>query len=204
MIGLVILLLLTAGGLYWSGVRGAMLQMSAAALLFGAVGYTIQGRPSLNGSPRAERTSAAAIPLTPIRHAFFGQFTAAERWLLISESYARRGNTANAAGILRTAVREYPDDPALWVGLGNALIDHAGVITPAAELAFSRAQELAPGHPAARFFYGLALARSGDGAAGVREWRQVLAAAPADASWRPLVEDAILALSRPAISRPAR
>lgn len=198
MIGLLILLVLTAGGFYWSGVRGPMLQIAAAAMLFGAAGYTFQGRPSLAGSPQAQSSRTAAIPLTPLRHAFFGQFTASERWLLISESYARRGSTADAAGILQSAIREHPGDPALWVGLGNALVDHAGVITPAARLAFTRAQELAPGHPAARFFYGLAMARSGDGAAAVREWRQVLATAPADATWRPLVEDAILALSRPA------
>ena len=29
----------------------------------------------------------------------------------------------DAAGVLQSAVREHPDDPALWVGLGNALVD---------------------------------------------------------------------------------
>ena len=49
----------------------------------------------------------------------------------------------------------------LWVGLGNALADHAGTMTPAAELAFARAAELAPGYPAPPFFLGLAkLARA--------------------------------------------
>ena len=63
----------------------------------------------------------------------------------------------------------------MWVGLGNALVDHAGTLTPAGELAYRRAAELAPGHPAPRFFLGLALARSGDRAGAVAMWRQILA-----------------------------
>jgi cytochrome c-type biogenesis protein CcmH len=175
--------------------RGPMLKLAAAALLVGASGYALQGRPGLAGSPRAATASKEVIPLTAARHAFFGEFTGSEHWLLMSESMARRGNTADAAGILRSAVREHPGDPQLWIGLGNALVDHSGVLTPAAEFAYQRAAELAPGHPAAPFFLGLALARSGDRAGAIAMWKQMLAEAPADASWRPLVEDAIAALS---------
>jgi cytochrome c-type biogenesis protein CcmH/NrfG len=135
------------------------------------------------------------VPLTTLRHAFFGKFSPTEHWLLIAESYARRGDTAGAAGVLKSAIREHSGDPSLWVGLGNALVDHAGTITPAAELAYSRAAELAPGYPAPRFFYGLALARSGDRQSALALWRSVLAEAPADASWRPFVEDAIAAIN---------
>jgi cytochrome c-type biogenesis protein CcmH/NrfG len=98
---------------------------------------------------------------------------------------------------MRSAVKEHPRDPSLWVGLGNALVDHAGVLMPPAQLAYERAAELSPGYPAPRFFFGLALARSGNRAAAIALWRQVLADAPAQASWRPLVEDAILAIERP-------
>ena len=176
------------------GVRGPMLQLGAAALLAGAAGYAFQGRPGLDGSPRAAAASRQVLPLTGARNAFVGQFTRTGHWLLMSDSMARKGRTADAAGLMRSAVREHPNDPVLWVGLGNALVDHAGVITPAAQLAYERAMELAPGHPAAPFFFGVALARSGDRAGAVAMWRQVLAEAPADASWRPLVEDAIAAL----------
>jgi cytochrome c-type biogenesis protein CcmH/NrfG len=86
----------------------------------------------------------------------------------------------------------------LWIGLGNALVDHVGILTPAAQMAFERAVQLSPGHPAAPFFFGLALARSGDRNAALKIWRQILADAPADAQWRPLVEDGIAALSAPA------
>lgn len=175
------------------GLRGPMLKLAAAAMLAGASGYALQGRSGLAGSPRIASPSRQAIPLTAARHAFFGDFTGSEHWLLMSESIARRGNTADAAGILRSAVREHPRDPQLWIGLGNALVDHAGSLTPAADFAYRQAAELAPAHPAAPFFLGLALARSGDRARAVKLWRETLAQAPADAGWRPLVEDAIAA-----------
>ena len=200
MIGWVILAALIALGLaalWLLGVRGAMFKLAAAALLVGASGYALQGRPGLAGSIHSAAAAKEVIPMTAARQAFFGDFSGSEHWLLMSESMARRGNTADAAGILRSAVREHPRDIELWIGLGNALVDHAGVITPAGEFAFDRAAELAPGHPAPPFFLGVALARSGDRAGAIKLWRQMLADAPADASWRPLVEDAIAALSPP-------
>jgi cytochrome c-type biogenesis protein CcmH len=196
---LALLLLLGASiAVLWAiGVRGAMLQLSGAALLFGAAGYAIDGRPGLESAPRVAEQGGAPIPLTNLRHAFFGKFGPTEHWLLISESFARRGRTREAAGVLESAVREHPDDPVLWVGLGNALADHAGMLTPASELAFRRANELAPEHPAPRFFYGLALARSGDTDDALSIWRELLASAPANASWRPIVEDTVAAVEGP-------
>lgn len=179
------------------GVRGGLLTASAAALLLGASGYALQGRPDLSGSPARGSEGADLFPLTQARHAFFGQFTPAESWLRMSEALARDGESADAVGILQNAVRRYPGDPQLWIGLGNALVDHGRGLTPPAELAYQRAAALAPGHPAAPFFYGLALARSGDRAGALREWNQILAKAPPNASWRPLVEQGVAALSAP-------
>ena len=200
MSGWIILALIAAaalGALWLLGVRAASLQMAAAALLFGCAGYALQGSPSLEGSPRAARSVEPPIPLTRMRHAFFGQFTGAEPWLRISEALASRGNTEDAVGALRSAVRERPNNPILWVGLGNALVDHAHGLTPASQLAFQRAAELAPDHPAPPFFLGLALARSGNRDGAIALWNEVLAGAPADADWRPLVEDSIAVLEEP-------
>ncbi len=115
----------------------------------------------------------------------------------MAEALARSGDTENAVNLLQNAVGKYPNDPQLWVGLGNALVDHAQVLTPPAQLAYQRAAELSPGYPAAPFFYGLALARSGQPEAAVAVWRRILADAPANASWRPLIEAGIAALSKP-------
>ena len=196
---LALLLLFTASlsALWWSGGRGGLLKAGAAALLLGAAGYAFQGRPELRSAPAIGSEGRDVLPLTEARHAFYGNFSSAESWLRISEALARGGNTEDAVGILQNAVRRYPGDPQLWVGLGNALVDHAHGLTPPAELAYRRAAELSPGYPAPPFFYGLALARSGDRQSAVELWQQILAKAPPDASWRPLIEQGVTALSAP-------
>lgn len=202
--GWAILFLLVAaslGAMWVLGARGGLLTASAAALLVGASGYALQGRPALSGAPAPGTAGRDVFPLTDARHAFFGHFTAAESWLRMSEALARDGRSEDAVGILQNAVRRYPGDPQLWIGLGNALVDHGHGLTPPAELAYKRAAELSPGYPAASFFYGLALARSGDREGALALWRQILATAPANADWRPLVEQGVAALSAPTPQR---
>lgn len=194
---LLLLIVLSLGGLWLLRVRGGVLTASAAALLLGASGYALQGRPDLPGSPASSNQAAEFFPLTQARHAFFGNFTPAETWLTMSEALARDGKSEDAVNLLTNAVRRYPGDPQLWIGLGNALVDHAHGLTPPAELAYRRAEALAPSHPAAPFFYGLALARSGDSQAAVAMWKGILANAPPNADWRPLVEQGVAALSTP-------
>jgi cytochrome c-type biogenesis protein CcmH len=196
--GWIVLLLLVAislGVLWLLRVRGGLLTASAAALLLAAVGYAVQGSPDLPGSRAEFGDTHDVLPLTDARHAFFGYFTPAESWLRMSEALAHDGKSEDSVGILENAVKRYPGDPQLWIGLGNALVDHARGLTPPAEFAYKRAEQLAPGYPAPPFFYGLALARSGDRQGALTLWRQILKTAPANAEWRPLVEQGVVALS---------
>ena len=186
---LLLLLALSLAALWLFGVRGGLLKATAAALLLGASGYALQGQPGLPGSPAQGGSARDVVPLTQARHAFFGNFRPEESWLLMSEALARDGKTEDAVGILRQRGGPLPTDEQLWIGLGNALVDHAHGLTPPAEFAYQRAAEVAPGRPAAPFFYGLALARSGDRAAAVELWTRILANAPTrwrSASWRPI------------------
>jgi cytochrome c-type biogenesis protein CcmH len=200
-----LLLIAVSLGLLWGlGARGGLLTASAAALFLGATGYALQGSPNLPGASAAAGQGHQVFPLTEARHAFFGYFTPAESWLRMSEALERDGNSEDAVGILQNAVNKYPGDPQLWVGLGNALVDHARGLTPPAELAYKRAAQVAPGYPGPPFFYGLALARSGDRQGAVAVWQQILKTAPKDASWRPLVEQGVAALSGQASAPAAR
>ena len=200
MSGLLILLLLvlvTLAAVRWLGVSGPLLMLAATVLMVGAAGYAWQGRPGLAGAPASGTARLRHVPLAEARHAMLGRFTKSEHWLIIADSFAARGKTADAVGIVQSGLRAHPDDYVLWVGLGNALVDHAGVMTPAAELAYARAARLAPWSPAPKFFRGLGLLRSGQREATLAEWKELLAAAPADAEWRPLVEDGVAMLERP-------
>jgi hypothetical protein len=59
-----------------------------------------------------------------------------------------------------------------------------------------------PGHPAPRFFYDLALLRSGEGNAAVRDLISLMREYP-DAIWRPIVGKLVLALITDGERRPA-
>jgi cytochrome c-type biogenesis protein CcmH len=195
---ILILLIVASLGLLWGlRIRGGLLTASAAALMLGASGYALQGRPDVSGAPAVSHEGRDVIPLTDARHAFFGYFTPAEPWLRMSEALARDGKSEDAIGILQNAATRYPGDPQLWIALGNALVDHARGLTPPAELAYQRAATAAPSHPGAPFFYGLALARSGDRQSAVAIWKRILDKAPKDAGWRPLVEQGVATLSAP-------
>jgi cytochrome c-type biogenesis protein CcmH len=201
-VALLLMIALSLGLLWLLGLRGGLLTASAAALLLGASGYALQGNPNLPAAPAQGGEGRDVFPLTDARHAFFGHFTPAESWLRMSEALAHDGQSEDAVGILQNAVKRYPGDPQLWIGLGNALVDHARGLTPPAELAYKRAAALAPGHPGAPFFYGLALARSGDRQGAIAVWQQILKTAPANAEWRPLVEQGVAALGGAGAAKP--
>lgn len=183
--------LLVAALLWLSGARGMIFAVALVALFGGGLAFA--RLHSVQTVPESAVSRHQVQSLAPVRHAFTGQFTGGESWLAMADSMAARGNTADAAGILIAAVKQHPRDYALWTGLGTMLTEHGGGLNPGAELAFERAINLAPNYPAPRYFYGLAKLRSGDRAGAIAQWRAVLANAPANASWRPLVEDRIKA-----------
>lgn len=177
----------------------ASLQFLGAALLLALAGYAWQGRPALEGSPKPpparQRLPDSAFAET--RKDMLGTFDRAGSWLTMAESYQRAGDTRSGVDIIRSGLMNAPRDADLWVGLGNALVLHSGgMMTPAAQLAFRRAEEIAPGHPGPRFFYGLGLAQSGRFDEAETIWREVLATAPADASWRAMVEERLRMLQQ--------
>ena len=202
---LAILIVTTAAGLWWAGrLRGPALQIALAALMVGGAGYALQGRPGLPGVAREGSTGRPALPLTEPRQAMLGTFTAAERFLLISDSFARRGNLKEALGSVRAGLKAYPDNLALRIGYANALVDYAGSVTPAARLAFEQARAAAPNHAAPYFFEGLALARAGDREGGLALLQQALARTPQGASYRRMIEEGaqVLSLTREPSPRP--
>lgn len=184
------------------GLRGPTLTLAAAAIAFGGAGYALTGRPGLPAASRVAADRAPPLPLDEARRRLMGNFNVADRWLIIADSFERRGNTQDAVSLLRSAVRAHPRDYQLWVGLGNALADHARSYSPAAAYAFDRAERIAPRHPAPKFFRGLALVRSGRLDEGAAQWRMALAQSPPDASWRPMIEDALATVAPSAQETP--
>ena len=203
MMGWVIIAALAAllGAALWrfGNFRGPMLQLLLAAILFALAGYAWQGRPALGGQPKAQaaRQDKPDTAFALLRGEFLERFDYASRWLIIADSYQRRGQTKNAVDIIRSGLKARPQNATLWTGLGNALVIHGGgTMNPAAELAYRRAISLAPAYPAPRFFYGMSLIQGGQLEEGERVWRQLLATAPAGASWRGVIAGRLAVLDQ--------
>ena len=157
-------------------------EIAAAALLLGLAGYAWQGRPGLAGSPRQSAENGGAPfdeKLAEQRRGLAERYGKAGQWLMLSDGLGRQGKTKEAANVLLSGLRETPDDPNLWLGFGNALVAHAGgVLSPAADFAYRRAMAIDPDGPAPRYFYGLALARTGQLKEARALWAPLAASAP--------------------------
>ena len=178
--------------------RGAW-ELVAAALLIGLAGYAWQGSPSQAGAPKrsAGQDKLFDEDIAKLRKEMGERFSQAGQWLVLSDALNRQGKHTDAANVLRVGLRQYPEDANLWLGLGNALIVHGGgVLSPAAEYAFRQAMRLAPEHPAPAYFFGLALAQSGQPQQAEKIWRALLERAPADAEWRGELETNLGVLER--------
>lgn len=179
----------------WRWIRRDMgaIQFLAAALLLALAGYAWQGRPGLAGAPKAQAAESQRPPsdFAQLRRPLLGEFDRAGAWLTTAEAVSQSGNTLSAVNMLRNQLDSNPRDMDLWLGLADALVQHAGgLLTPAAEMAFNRASQVAPDHPAPRFFYGLAMARMGQFEAADQFWRQVLAMPQVTEQWRNAVAQA--------------
>lgn len=161
------------------------------ALIAGLGGYALAGRPQLPaGTPpppaRDPRTSAA---FEEARQALLANYGDTAAWLSFADALVRQGRSADAVEGLEVALKAMPDNPELWVALGNVLTVHAeGQVTPAARLAFDRASVLAPDHPAPPYFLALAWVQAGEPDEAVKVLEPLLASAPPDAPWRPQAE----------------
>jgi len=196
----VALALLVGAGLYVFVRRDAgALELTAAALLVALAGYSWQGHPGFAGAPKAApgRQQLPDSEFSKTREDMLGRFDRAWALLNMADGFQRRGDTEDAARLLEGAVGRNPRNVELWIGYGNALVMHGGgMMNPAAQLAFQRAAALAPDHPAPRFFYGLALAQGGNYDEAERIWRELLANAPPDSQYRPIVEERLQALAQ--------
>lgn len=170
----------------------------AAALVLGIAGYAWQASPGLPGAPKAasEQLSQDEGGLVDAR----GQVSESsippnDRWVVIADGLARNGRYADAAEVLRGAVKAAPGNSDAWLAMGNSLVAHSdGLLTPAALYAFRRAARADPDAPGPPFFLGLAFARSGRYAEARSLWMDLLERSPKDAPWRAPLADQLVRL----------
>lgn len=194
-----LLALLTAIGVAWGARIGKVgWEPVAAALLIGIAGYAWQGRPSLPGKPVAASDSPRTKfdeAMAKRRHDIGEGISAATPWLVLSDGLARQGQTQDAANVLSRALDHQPNNVNLWVGLGNALLlNGEGSLSPAADYSYRRALQLAPKARSPRFFYGLALAQSGQLEAARGLWASLATDLPPEMPLRTELRENIAAI----------
>lgn len=162
------------------------LELAGAALLLSLAGYAWQGKPDVPGNPvvSADAADTGEVPAN-LRKSFASSMNAEGQWLALADALITAGRPRAAVSMLVEATHKAPQNPDVWVGLGNALVvQGGGQLSPAAQFAFEKAAAISPNHPGPPFFLGLGLAQSGKLGEAGDVWRGLLARAPERAPWK--------------------
>jgi cytochrome c-type biogenesis protein CcmH len=182
---------------------------AGVALPLGAVAlYLALGVPGLPDQPLAARING------PDERSLVGMLAQIEDhlarnpqdgrgWEVLGPVYMRIGRFDDAATARRNALRLLGPSAAREGDLGEALVAAAnGVVTAEAKAAFDRALALDARDPRAKFFVGLAAEQDGKAAEAAAIWHDLLAHAPADASWTHVVRESLARLGQPPAAAP--
>lgn len=176
----------------------ALILMSGAGLV-----YLQQGAPWFSDLPAAIRDGEApqqyADLIAALERRLVETPNDSRGWMLLARGLARQGRMADAATAQTRALALAADDreaAEFAASFGVVLIEESqGQVTPEARAAFAEAVKRNPAQHQARYFIGLAKLQDGDGAAALNDWRALLADTPADAAWRPGLEDQVARLA---------
>ena len=165
--------------------------------------YLIYGQPNMPGFPIAERQSGqlADAPLGQMIAKVEARLRAEPRdgdgWAVIAPVYFKLERYKDAANAYAHAAEIKGETVERLAGFADSTVRAAdGIVTEDARLAFQKILKLAPGQPQARFWLALAREQDGQVKEALAEYKAIVAAGPADASWRPGVEQHIAEVSR--------
>lgn len=188
-----------AGALVMLGVSRALWSTIGLAAMIGVLGYSLQGRPGLAGSPAVPDVAVPGDEAMTIdlRDRMLGRYSGDGAYLVAADAMARAGDRGSAVRVVLGGIRKIPESVLLWTGLGTALVAHDdGQVSPPALFAFQQAARLSPRHPAPPFFLGDAYVRAGEFAIGRRYWLRALALTSPGASYRSDIAVRLMLLDR--------
>jgi cytochrome c-type biogenesis protein CcmH len=188
------------------GLRRASAILALVGLPIAAVTlYLALGTPQLGDFPLASRTRTADVnqPLenmvAQVEAHLEKNPTDGRGWTVLAPVLARLGRYEDAARAYRNVITYAGDSAERRADLGEVLAMVAGgVVTAEAKAEFERAVAQNADEPRSNYFLGLAAEQDGRQADAAAIWRSILAKAPPDAPWRPLVQDALTRVGGPA------
>jgi cytochrome c-type biogenesis protein CcmH len=162
----------------------ALLALSAAGLLvFAGLWYGLAGTwrtqqlvELAKSNPELARAQAADRAIERLRERVASHPDDADAWLMLGRSYFGRGNHADAAQALgRASELKAHQDPDLLVEHGEALsFAQNRSLAGAPSERFAQALTIAPEHPRALWFSGIAAFQAGNGAGAIDFWERLL------------------------------
>ena len=186
----------TASNTMWR--RSAALVALVGLPILAVAFYMPLGSPRLGDFPLAQRTRApdVAQPLDALVaqvEAHLEKNPADGRgWSVLAPVLARLGRYDEAVRAYHNSITYNGDGAARRADLGEAIAAAAGgVVTSEAKAEFERAVALNADEAKASYFLGLAAEQDGRTSEAASIWRAMLAKAPPDAPWRPVVRAAL-------------
>jgi cytochrome c-type biogenesis protein CcmH len=182
-----------------------MLRRSAAVIalvglpIVAVAFYLPLGSPQLGDFPLAQRIRAPDMtqPLdnlvAQVEQHLDKNPTDGRGWNVLAPVLARLGRYDDAVRAYRNSITYNGDSSERRADLGEALAAAAGgVVTSEAKAEFERAIALNADDIKASYFLGVAAEQDGRTTEAASIWRAMLARAPPDAPWRPLVQAALV------------
>lgn len=179
--------------------RRAVAVIALAGLpLLAVVLYAQFGSPSLGDFPLASRAPVVAASasmdklVAQVEAHLEKNPTDGRGWEVLAPVLVRIGRFDDATRAYRNVITYNGENATRRADLGEALVAASGgVVTAEAKAEFDRAVALDPNEVKARYFVGLAAEQDGRKDDAANAWRAMLASAPADAPWRPLIQEAL-------------
>jgi cytochrome c-type biogenesis protein CcmH len=178
--------------------RSAAIMALVGLPILAAAVYLPLGSPRLGDFPLAQRTRVpdATQPLdnlvAQVEQHLEKNPTDGRGWSVLAPVLLRLGRFDDAVRAFRNSITYNGDSAERRADLGEALAGAAGgVVTAEAKAEFERAVALNADDAKANYFLGLAAEQDGRATEAATIWRAMLAKAPQDAPWRPLVRAAL-------------
>jgi cytochrome c-type biogenesis protein CcmH len=173
--------------------------------------YARLGRPGLPGEPFAERADRAQPPgaggapsvasveklVADLEQRVKATPDDLEGWSRLARAYQLIDQPAKAVGAYEHALALDDRSAELQAGFAEASIGAAGgIVTEKASKALTRALELDPKNPRARFYRGLDLVQRGERRQALDLWAGLVKDTPADAPYLPVLRERMTALAQ--------
>ena len=166
-------------------------------------GYLLLGSPHLPDKPRTQigtetlATAPAADLVAKVEARLAERPDDGKGWDVVAPIYFRMERFADAANAYGRAASLLGETPQRLAGFAEATVmANNGIVTEPARAAYEKIAKADPSRVEPRFWLALAKEQDGRLAEAAADYRAILAAAPTDATWRPLIDERLAVVEK--------